>query len=188
MKIWVVGRSITMAKQRVKHTLLSLAALILTASLLTACGEKPKETAPTVSMYDLGKAMTSADETLPEMTNVNSNAENAQELFAYVSDMDYEKTDGFFLSYSAEGKADEIAVIAVKDATNVTEAETSLKDHLDSRVKLYTQYDPSQVQRANSALVFTSGRYAVLIICDNSDKVKEAFEDFLKAQQTTDKQ
>lgn len=161
---------------KIKYILFILVILILINSL-AGCGQK-KVTA-TVSMYDLQTAMLSADSTLPDMSSVNGSSEDAAELFAYLSDLSYDKVETYFLAYSTEGKADEIAVIAVKDAANVGEAEKSLDACVEKRRKLYEQYDPTQTERVEKALVFTNGQYAVLIICDKASDVKEAFESFI---------
>ena len=158
-----------------KKSVLFLLTLMLCV-VLCACGSG--ET-PMVSMYDLQQAMLSADDSLPDMDTVNSSSEDAETLFEYLSDMPYDMVEGYFLAYSSEGAADEIAVIAVKDSSDINEAVDSLKEHQDDRVKLYTQYDPSQTSRAENALVFSSGRYAVLIISENQQAVRTAFEEFI---------
>jgi hypothetical protein len=129
-------------------------------------------------MYDLRKAMEEADTSLPEMTSLSTNDENAESLFTdNISDMDYDKIDDFFVSYAIEGKnADEIVVIAVKDKNDVNEAKETLEEHRESRRKLFDQYEPEQVQRIEEGLIFTEKQYAVLIICDNQDGVRKVFE------------
>ncbi len=154
-----------------------LSAGCLMAVCCTGCKEEQK---PVVSMYDLSRAMLAADDTLPDMSYVSNSDENASELFGYLSDMDYALVESYFLSYSSEGLADEIAVIAVKDAADVETAKKSIEAHVEDRVGLYTQYDPSQTERAEDALVFTSGQYAVLIISEKQDEVKTAFEGFIE--------
>ncbi len=148
-------------------------ALALGLLLLTGCAPAEAE----VSMYDLEKAMLAADSSLPEMTSVNDSSENPASLFAYLSDLEYEKVEHFFLAYSTEGKADEIAVIAVKDAGDVDAARESLERHVESRQKLYDQYDPEEAVRVGNAQVFTRGRCAVLILCDETEAVRSAFEE-----------
>ena len=91
--------------------------------------------------------------------------------------------EDFLLSYSAEGKADEIAVIAVKDPADAEEAAETLRAHLEQRLTLFRQYTPDQVSRAEKALVFTQDQYAVLLICDGNQDVKAALEDFLTQAQ-----
>jgi len=127
-------------------------------------------------MYDLQMAMLAADSTLPKMSSVNGSTENAEKLFSYLSDFPYEKVEDFFLAYSSEGKADEVAVIALKNAADAAEAKQTLKKHTENRIKLYQQYEPSQVERVQKALIFTSGKYVGLIICNNSPAVKATFD------------
>ena len=111
-------------------------------------------------------------------------AADAKETFSYVSDLPYDKVENFLLSYSTTGKADEIAVIAVKDPADVTKAADSLRAHVESRRKLFLQYGPAEAARVEKAQVFTKDQYAVLIICDDSPAVKTAFDDFLPSSDT----
>ena len=76
--------------------------------------------------------------------------------------------------------ADEIAVISVKNKNDAAAAETSLQEHIKHRVSLYETYDPTQVPKLNNALIFTEGRYAVLIVCGDPAAVKAAFDGFLR--------
>lgn len=169
----------TIISQKVK----SCAFVLICAATVCAfagCSQKAQTQEKTVSMYELSKAMTDADDGLPDMLNANSNAADAEEKFVYISDMDYKKVDAYFVSYSSEGKADEIAVIAVKDAKDTETAAQSLRKHKEDRIKLYDQYDPSQTQLAKSGKVITYGRYAVLIISGKAEEVENAFHDFIK--------
>lgn len=160
-------------KNKIKAIL--LAAMMLAAVFATGCGGS----SDTVSMFDLRTAMEAADDTLGEMLSADSSEEDAEDLFAYISDMDYSKVDKFFVSYSNEGVADEIAVIALKDASDAQEAEKSLEKHVQDRINVFSQYAPEQVKKAENAITFKNGRYAVLIICDKQDEVKKAFTDFI---------
>jgi hypothetical protein len=162
----------------VKRGLAALTAALLLALTLTACGGG--ETTASVSMYDLQQTMLAADDTLPEMTTVNSSSEDAAELFSYLSDLDYDKVESFFLSYCAFGtQADEIAVIQVKKAADQDAALQSLQDHAENRAKLYASYVPDQVQRVENALIFNDGNYIALIISEKQDQVKTALQDLL---------
>ncbi len=152
-----------------------LAAVMLAAVFAAGCGGSSSA----VSMYDLRTAMEAADDTLGEMLSADSSEDDAEDLFAYISDMDYSKVDKFFVSYSNEGTADEIAVIAVKNASDAQEAVNSLKEHVQDRINVFSQYAPEQVKKAENAITFKSGNYAVLIICDKQDEVKKAFTDFI---------
>lgn len=150
--------------------------VMLALVVLLQCGCGGTKTSDTVSMYDLRQTMEAADTSLPEMLYASSADENAADQFAYISDLDYDKVDSFFLSYAKEGTADEIAVVAVKDVNDIDEAKQSLETHRQNRRKLLDQYEPEEVKRIDDGLVFAKDQYAVLIICDDAGAVKAAFE------------
>ena len=160
---------------KTKKAICALLGLLL---LFSGCARTPEAT---VSMYDLSRAMLEAMHTEESMRYVSAADNGAEEKFARVSNLDYGKTDNFFLLYAENGagNADEIAVISVKNTNDAAAAEASLLEHIESRVSLYATYDPTQVPKLNSALVFTEGRYAVLIVCDDTAAVKAAFDGFL---------
>ena len=150
--------------------------VMLALVVLLQCGCGGTKTSDTVSMYDLRQTMEAADKSLPEMLNASSADENAADQFAYISDLDYDKVDSFFLSYAKEGTADEIAVVAVKDVNDIDDAKQSLETHRQNRRKLLDQYEPEEVKRIDDGLVFAKDQYAVLIICDDASADKAAFE------------
>jgi uncharacterized protein YrzB (UPF0473 family) len=149
---------------------------LLSAVLLTGCGGEEATPASAVDMDTLQQAMLDAAPSLPEMLTLTDQDGSADQ-FSYLSALDYDKVDAFFLAYAASGQqADEIAVIAVKDTDDLAEAEASLKEHQANRLKLYQQYGPDQASRVEQGLVFTKGNCAVLIICDEAQAVKDAFD------------
>ena len=155
-----------------------IAAFILALALcfsLCACADDKE-----ISIYDLQKAMLSADGQLPEMLTVSFSDSDAEKKFAYLSDMDYSKVEGYFLAYSADGTAYEIAVICLENSDDEAEAKASLQSHLQDRVNLYKTYEPAQASRAEDALIISQGRCTALIMCDNPEAVKAAFQEFLK--------
>ena len=162
-------------KQRV--IALTLAAIL--ALSLCACGSGSGGARPTADMEALQQAMLEAAPGLPDMLSVTSQVSDAKKLFTYLSDFDYEKVDGYLLSYSSTGTADEIAVVAVKDEADVNDAKASLEKHKSDRLKLFQTYGPQEAARVEKGQVFTDGQYAVLIICDDADSVKEAFTSYL---------
>ncbi len=159
-----------------KKTVISFLLLLAAAALLASCGAKKSD----FSMYDLSRAMQNAA-VFGDMTYVSSEDADAEDLFAYVSDLDYGKVRSFFISYATDGKgnADEIAVIALKDRNDAPEAVASLEAHLKKRVSLYQTYDPSQSDKVEKGMVFSDGDLAVLIVCDDNDAVKTAFGKFI---------
>ena len=164
-----------------KKRILSLTLALLALTALAGCGGGSGGTAaaPAADMEALQQALLAADPSLPEMLSVTSNVDDAKRLFTYLSDFDYEKAEGYLLSYSASGTADEIAVIAVKDPADVNDARASLEKHKGDRLKLFQTYGPQEAARVEKGQIFTEGPYAVLIICDDVNGVKDAFISYL---------
>lgn len=151
--------------------------LIIMLSLFAGCsGNKGKD----ISLYDLGQAMTNASDNLGELSYASSEDANPDTLFANISDMDYSKVKGFFIYYAKEGKgnADEIALINVKNSSDLSDARQSLQNHLDKRIALYKTYDKTQVEKLNEAKIATSSNCAVLIVADDADRIEKAFYDY----------
>ncbi len=155
--------------------------LIITAVCALFCGCAGNKNTPAVSMYDLSKAMLEATE-FQEMSYASSSDDKPDALLANVSDIDYGKVEAFFISYASVGKgnADEIVVIALKDVNDVQEAENSLRAHLTKRQSTYATYDPTQSEKVGKGIVFSEGRYSVLIVSGDNTAVKTAFSDFIK--------
>ena len=161
-----------------KKLLCLLFALLLPLSALSGCAK----TGPAdVSMYALSRAMLAAAETEDEMLYVSASDEDAEEKFAYVSDMDYGDVKDFFLLYAENGKgnADEIVVIAVKNLRDAAKAEASLCTHLSKREALYKSYDPAQLYKFENAVLDTVNGLSVLIVAENPAAVQAAFDAFL---------
>jgi predicted small secreted protein len=155
-----------------KYVILSLVMVFML--LLSSCQTADSAS---VDISELQQAMLDADDSLPEMKTIDSSNDNADSLFTYLSDVDYTKVSGYFLSYCADGKqADEIAVVELKNASDKQDMLQSLKDHVDGRINLYSTYGPDQVSKAENALIFDKDNYVVLIISDNQNDVRAAFE------------
>ena len=158
--------------------------VLLLCLLCAGCGRPAAQ--KTVSMYDLSRAMLGAMHTEEPMRYASASDAGAEEKFARVSDFDYADTQDFFILYAENGagNADEIAVIAVKNERDASAAADSLRAHVEYRTQLYSTYDPAQAPKLNGALVFTEGRYAVLIVCEDPDAVRAAFNGFLNGEST----
>ncbi len=164
-----------------KRLLTVILSVLLAVSLASCGGEEVSPDSPAVSMYDLRVAMLAADPSLPEMLSVGSADDSAEDNFLYLSELEYEKVDSYFLSYAKDGSAYEIAVIAVKDAADVPAAKLSLERHLEGRKNLYKNYSPEDLPLAEAAEVGTNGRYVYLIMCSDRDAVKSAMESIIVA-------
>lgn len=165
-----------------KQRIISIALALAAALALAGCGGSGGGTAARpADMEALQQAMLDAAPSLPEdMLSVTSNVSDAKKLFTYLSDFDYEKVEGYLLSYSSTGTADELAVIAVKDEADLPDAMHSLEAHQQDRLKLFQTYGPQEAARVEKGIVTTGGgKYAILVICDDTDEVISAVDTYL---------
>jgi hypothetical protein len=162
-----------------KKLIAIIAALLLAVSVFGACS---KQSTGDVSMYDLNKAMCDATDKFTDMKYVSSSDSDADELFTNISDMDYSKVKGFFITYASNGtgNADEIAVIQVKSKNDLQTARDTLNAHLERRKALYATYDKSQSSKLEKGVVITYGDVAALIVGDDVSSIKDAFYNYFK--------
>ena len=165
-----------------RKVFISSAIIILITVCLCACGGR--NNIQKVSMYELKNAMASAMENAGDMTYTSSEDPNPAEIFANISGMEYSKIESFFIYYATEGKgnADEIAVIQVKDARDITQAKKELEQHISKRIALYATYDTTQLEKLEAAKTEIEGSCVALIVCDRADKVANAFHSFFAGE------
>lgn len=151
--------------------------IVIISLLLVSCSSANAEM---VSMYDLQKAMIESDTSLPEMLTANYSDADAETNFSYLSSIDYDKVEGYFLAYASDGTAYEIAVICLKSEADIPLCKASLEAHRDERVRVYQNYKPTEASKAKNADIVSSGRYVALIMSDNIETVKNCFTEFVK--------
>lgn len=147
-------------------------------TMASACGnnDSNSNTDTSVSISQLQKIMLSADSTLPEMTQISSEDEQAELNFTYLSDLSYDLVDSYFYAYASEGTAEEIAVIKLKDKNDAASMMQAMHDHIKNRQGTFQEYDPKQVGMTEKAVVTREGNYIALIISSKNGLVQKAFE------------
>ena len=170
---------ITEIKQQVKKMskiskLLMVSCLVI--GCLSGCGKKEVTPEARVELTKLQEDMLSTKDELPEMSTVSANDKKGEELFASLSDVEYDKIQDYFFAYAKDGMASEVAVVFVKYKNDVAEVEKSLKEHRESRVLSYENYAPDQVETAKSAVIFSKGNYVAYIMNKEFSHIKATFE------------
>lgn len=161
-----------------KRYLILFSMLTLSLCLLSACTQPTGNTA--ADPVQVGKAVTEAAENLPEMTILTSQDERGEELFPYLSDLDYAKVDGYYFAYAAAGTAEEIAVIRLSSQDHVEEAMASLRRHVEHRIGIFENYDPEQIPIARNAQILSQGKLVALIISPDYEVPVQAFRTYLE--------
>lgn len=158
----------------VKRIICIIAALAVICTALTGCGSPAADDAG-IDIYALADEMSAAAK-LPDMLSIRSGDDRAEKGFAAISDLGYGKVEAFSLQYAADGSAYELAVIELKDPSDMAALEKSLRTHIENRIQQFRYYDPDEAPRAEGAIAAVSGRYAALIMCDDNSSVKAVFD------------
>ncbi len=168
-----------------KRTLCAIVVLMMIVAAFAGCGSKAADN-QAVDLESLKTAMLEADQDLPVMSEISSDDEDGEDLFAYLSSLPYSDVEEYFFAYSDSGMAEEIAVIVLKDSSKADEAVESLKEHVQDRVTLFTTYAPDQVEDAENALTFSKDNLAVMIMGKNAGITKAAFEKYMEGDMTAE--
>ena len=151
-----------------KH--ISLIAIILTLSLLTACGGKAAEIRNDVAVSDVSAAVASVlgNDTLVSVPDT---------FYSGSMKMDVSKFDGYDVKINSKGiNIDEFGVFKAKDSSQVSTVEQAAKDYLKMRIDTWmVEYMPEEYPKLENAEVKTVGNYVMYAILSDDDK-KAAFD------------
>ena len=149
----------------------AIISLLLLISLAACAGNANNS----VDVLTLKKHMVDENASLPSTDCAKSDDENGKNAFSYLCDIDYGKVGSYFFCYSASGGPEEIAVIRLKSASDVEEAKSAVKKHVETRKALFKEYDPEGAAFYEQALVFSDGNDVVLIVCSSPMAIRSAY-------------
>ena len=155
-------------------TLSKFAAVILAAvtvlSLVTACGSSSAGSEVDVSAL--------ADELNNDTVTTDTLTETGSDMLASI----YFFKDGQVVSskaYMSSGAtADEICVVECNSASDASEAEKLFQTRADSQEKLYETYNAAESDKLKNALIKSSGKYAVFVVCDDYSKAGDILKKY----------
>lgn len=151
---------------------------IVAMLLLMSCSESGSKDVEEIDFSAVKSSMTEAAENLPDMSIMDSENEDGKESFEYLFDIEYDKIEQYYFTYSSTGMAEEIALIKLKDEKDAEDMKAAIEEHRQKRLSLLQTYSPEQVQMTEDAVVVSEGKYVCLIICENTSDVKKVFEDY----------
>ena len=163
---------VVMGKPLRRGTALLLACVLLFA--LCSCNEK-KEKKKEIDVHTLCHKITESV-TLPEMLELRDDDKDPAKGFSTICGLDYAKVEAFDLYFAADGTAYEIAVIKLKDEKDIDALKKSLKDHVKQRIDGFRTRMPDEITRAESTVITDNDKYAALVMCDEPERGKAAFD------------
>ena len=78
---------------------------------------------------------------------------------------------------SANATADEIVAVECKDEAAAKAVVELLKTRVKNQSELFASYNPDEAAKLDKAIVKSSGKYAVLVVCDDYDKAQSILKD-----------
>ncbi len=159
--------------------------LIFSICLLSGCKskenrEKEAQVSCSISLTELADKIKEKDATLPEMTRAESGMEQGKDYFAYLSSLDYGKIEEYCFDYAANGTAEELAVILLKDKGDSEACKSSLEEHVHSRKTMYDAYKPEQSATVDKAKIIVKDAYVILLISKDTQAGEKVIEEYIK--------
>ncbi|MDE6209260.1 MAG: DUF4358 domain-containing protein [Lachnospiraceae bacterium] len=146
---------------------------------LTACGDKEESEGKYTSKEIYDKVSASITD-MPEMTVVDNTTDEGKDSFTYVTDLEQDKIKDFVFAYSKDGKADEVVVIQLKNSEDLKKVQADLEERLETRRNTFSIYDAEEGSKFQGATVVKNGNYLMLIIGNQAQNGKYAFNDMFK--------
>lgn len=143
----------------------AIMAVILPAMLLTGCNSENAENTANPNPAEVRDAVVN------EIALLSAAPKNVDELEFYYGDIDSSKVEDAAFCLSV-GHPDEIAIIKFKSADDAKAAESALKKRVEKQIETFKDYDPDNMYKLETAKVYVSGKYAVLLAVDDNDKAK----------------
>ena len=153
-----------------------IALLLVCSFCIAGCGSKSADNNKKVDMKKLQESMLNSVEGLDKLEVKSSSDSDAKDTFAILCDMDYDRVDEFFYAYASDAEADEIAVVKLKDKSDVAPLMERLQKHVDQRVTTFQEYEPKLVSVIENAIITRQGVYVAMIIGEKNGLVQKEFE------------
>ncbi|MCR5590279.1 MAG: DUF4358 domain-containing protein [Lachnospiraceae bacterium] len=153
-----------------KNMKIAVTVIAALSALLIGCGAKSADFDVDALGNDLATKIEYADE-LGQM-----DLDTAQ-MFINLSDVNVVKAA---IYEGSGGTAEEIIVLECATEDDAKRAEEALKTRVSEQIESFTDYVPEELTKLNAAIVKSSGKYAVLSVCDTPDAAKSLIDGYMK--------
>lgn len=146
---------------------------IIGGLLLAACSnDEPKLVEPTLTANEMIDEMLAKVEQ-PMFMEVT--ADQVKEIY----NIDPEKIEDYAIRIPMMNvKANEIAILKVKDAADVSMVEEAVKQRAENVQKQFETYLPDQFENAKNYKLVTKGNYVLFVISDQADELIKVYDGF----------
>lgn len=144
--------------------------MMMVVLCLTACGSKKKDIT-----LDVEKL---ANELQAETVTSDTLSSTAAEMLSSIYFVDAEQMVKGAAYMSSGATACEVTVIECKEASQTGDVEKLFKTRVDNQSSLFASYNAGEVSKLENAIIKSSGRYVVLVVCDDTAKAEEILKTY----------
>lgn len=148
-------------------TLLCMMALMF---CLTGCGGGKEEI--TVDVAKLAEELQSSTVTSDTLTAT------APEMLSSIYFVDAQQMSTGAAYMSSGATACEVAVIECKEASQTGDVKKLFETRVKNQSDLFASYNAGEVAKLDKAVIKTGGKYAVLVVCDDTAKAEEILKEY----------
>lgn len=145
-----------------------LLCMVVIAVCLTACGGSKDITVDVDKLANELQSQTVTSDTL---------SSTAVEMLSSIYFVDAEQMEKGAAYMSSGATACEVAVIECKKASQTSEVEKLFKTRVANQSDLFASYNAGEVSKLDKAIIKSSGKYTVLIVCDDTEKAEEILKE-----------
>ena len=145
--------------------------LVVVISILSGCSSKDDKTPEQLSATQIGKSIEQVV-SLKEMKKRDLN--KLQELYK----IDADSVDDFILYTSTSNvKADELAVIKLKDESEVENVKKNIQQRIETQKVKFKDYRPEEYFLVENHLLKTEGPIVFFAVSNEADQMEHGFDD-----------
>lgn len=83
------------------------------------------------------------------------------------------------IAYASSGATScEIAVIESTDSDNTENVEENMQARVNNQTELYASYNQSEAARLDTAIIKSTGKYTVLVVCDDTEDAENILKEY----------
>ncbi len=157
-------------KNRITKRIALAAAAVLASLALTACSGKGGSSAT----VDVAKT---ADELNSQVITSDTLTETKSEMLSSIYFFEEGQVTDSKVYMSGNATADEIVVAECKDDAAAKAVSELLTQRVKNQKDLFSTYNADEAAKLDDAIVKTSGKYAVLCVCDDYEKAESILKD-----------
>lgn len=150
--------------------------IVILSVILSLAGCMQRQSSETdMTPDELAEAVMESQSELPELQRIMEGDEAFTTYLSSYYMIQEQQVENGVICYADGVEASEIAVLELADEKDSEEVETALKEYIQNRAGVFEGYAPKQAALAKNGIVVVNGKYAAMLICQDTTEAKAAF-------------